>query len=127
MSMSFQPALVLDIHGFPLPPPPFDKGPDDPSHDEINQQICKFLDDGGKIQYLDFGLKAEDRVFGGTRQVANGRRAKPLLATNIKTGAKLFFASTTEAEKHGYKRGGVYMCTCGSIESYKGYRWEYTK
>jgi len=52
------------------------------------------------------------------------RNYKPLLATHLKTGEKLFFESRLEAEEHGFLRGGISEVLRGKKNHYKGYVFE---
>lgn len=50
---------------------------------------------------------------------------KPLIATNAKTGEKLYFISSKDAERHGFQRPSIWRCLVGEYSHHHGYKWEY--
>lgn len=52
----------------------------------------------------------------------NNKRSKPVVLTNVKDGSKLYFPSTKEARRHGFRPDGILN---GSQKTTKGYYAEY--
>jgi predicted Holliday junction resolvase-like endonuclease len=50
---------------------------------------------------------------------------KPVEGTNINTGEKIIFISTSAAEKAGFRRKNVRDCCNNKIIRYKGYTWKF--
>lgn len=50
---------------------------------------------------------------------------KPLIATNIRTGQKLYLKSSKEAERKGFQRASIWRCLVGEYSHHHGYTWNY--
>ena len=51
---------------------------------------------------------------------------KPIMATNPKTGEKLFFKSSMDAKRCGYDRPAIWRCITGEYKTHRGLIWSYT-
>jgi len=55
---------------------------------------------------------------------ALSKLSKPIIATNLTTGEKLFFESIRRADAIGYRISGVRNSMVGKTNKYKGFKWE---
>lgn len=53
--------------------------------------------------------------------------ARPIRATNIKTGESVVFQSSVEAARHGFQRPSIWRQMTGEYSHHKGYKFEYAE
>lgn len=56
--------------------------------------------------------------------VKNPKKYKPIIAIHIETGKEIYFESRLDAEKHGFRRGGICEVLRGKAKQYKGYTFK---
>lgn len=49
--------------------------------------------------------------------------AIPVIATNVKTGESIRYASMQEAARHGFESGKISLCCAGKRITHRGYTW----
>lgn len=59
------------------------------------------------------------------KKLVNGKGSKSVIGTNIKTGEQIYFPSTMEAQRAGFRSTHVAACARGTRKTHKGYMWEY--
>ncbi len=93
------------------------------NHKDLNKMNNHFTN-------LEWMTNAENLKHAWRNQVYaklhDGRR-KPIIGTHIVTGEKIYFRSTFEAEKAGYKRASIRSCIHKKnyVRQHGGYVWEF--
>ena len=92
--------------------PSFDRVDDYKSYSFDNIQIMYWYQNKNK-GHLDI------------KEGRNNKRSKAVIGTNIKTGYKIEFHSSMEAERNGFNHSNIVSCCKGNRNSHKGYTWEH--
>jgi hypothetical protein len=71
----------------------------------------------------NYGTGSVRRVLVTDFKAAAIKRRKPVIATNIKTGEKIYFESIHEAGRSGFKMRVIHFCLCGKCKTHQGYVW----
>ena len=80
---------------------------------------------GTKIARNSANTNYRKKVANTDYSLIGEKQAKPVTATNIKSGEKIKFKSMQEAHRHGFHPSAICRCCKGQLQQYKGFTWEY--